>query len=106
MKISPLLSLMLTVTCGCSPGAGNAPPETSRYVRPSAGAIGTAKPAPPDVDAASYEVTIASAQADRVRARDQCEVQPAAQRKSCREAADKAFDQAKSAADATDNKIP
>ncbi len=105
MKISLLLASMLTVTCGCSPGAGSAPPETNR-VGPSAGAIATAKPAPPDVFAPSYEVSIASAQADRVRARDQCEVQPAAQRKSCREAADKAYDQAKSAADATDNKTP
>lgn len=110
MKIAPLLPLMLIVLCGCAPGSDSGAKAvssgTSAGVVQSSGDIGVARPAPPDTSAPSYEVSIASAQADRVRARDQCDSQPLAERKSCREAADHTYDQAKSAADASDTKTP
>jgi hypothetical protein len=93
--------------CACTPDARNASgalrPVPSGSPNPSATVGVTTAPLPTE-EAASYEVSIASAQADRVRARDQCDSQPMAARKACRAAADGAYDRAKSAADSADNR--
>jgi hypothetical protein len=54
----------------------------------------------------SYEVSIASAEADRVRARDLCDSGDQARRHACIEAADAAYDSAKRAAESSRNAAP
>jgi hypothetical protein len=108
MKVAPLLPLVLWLLLGCAP-------DTSGPS--SAGAVSDARPAPsataaagtpalPDATAASYEVSIASAEADRVRARDLCDSKVKAERAACIDAADTAYEQAKSAADSAQNAAP
>ncbi len=111
-KTATTLSLMLGILCGCapdasSPGAVGPPQGLSRRnsaVSPEMAGVATSPLSP--TDAASYEVIIASAQADRVRSHEQCDAKPPAERKSCREAADEAFDQAEGAADSADSQSP
>ena len=88
----PLIAVALL--CGCTPRA-----------QPQSVAPRTQE-APPVVQAAavqqqatSYEVSIASAQADRVHARDECDSKPKPARPSCFRAAEAAYDQARSAAE-------
>jgi hypothetical protein len=110
MKVAPLLPLVLWLLLGCAPDTGG--PSSVAAVSdarraPSvtaAGAAGT--PALPDATAASYEVSIASAEADRVRARDLCDSKVKAERAACIDAADTAYEQAKSAADSAQNAAP
>ncbi len=73
---------------------------------PTAATVPGGKPAPPDVNVPSYEVSIASAEADRVRARDLCDSGDAAERHTCIGAANSAYDKAKSAAESTRNAAP
>jgi hypothetical protein len=55
--------------------------------------------ASPDDEGPSYEVSIASAEADRVRAKDLCDSGDKAQRRACLQAADAAYDKAKNSAE-------
>jgi hypothetical protein len=97
--------LIVVLLCGCAPD-GKAPWSTSggpaEKVAPSAIGTSQAQPAAPAPSAASYEVTIASAAADRVQARDLCDSKPKAVRTACMQAADAAYDQTKSAAESSD----
>jgi len=109
MKVAPLLSLVFWLLGGCAPDAGG---RTPAAVVPGAGSSGSTsavaggKSAPPAANAPSYEVSIASAEADRVRARDLCDSKVKAERSACIEAAEAAYAQAKSAADTADNGTP
>ena len=101
MKIAPLLPLMICVLCGCAPDRGGprpAPPRAGK-ASPAAAASAQAAAALPPAGPASYEVSIASAEADRVRAKDLCDSKPQTERRACNEAADAAYDKAKSAAE-------
>jgi len=100
-KLLRLLALSLWTLGGCAPGTGGpapapTPPHTS--TAPSVTAAVSEKAAP-DENAASFEVTLASAEADRVRARDLCDKGDSAQRRACLSTADAAYDRAKSAAE-------
>ena len=54
----------------------------------------------------SYEVSIASAGADRVHAMETCDAKPKPERAGCRAAADAAFNKAKADADASHEASP
>lgn len=101
MKIIPALALAVVLVCGCSPGAKNSSVPAGiapqRTPAPLA-AIPVRAPAPVQ-QAPSYEVSIASAEADRVHARDLCDSTPKAERGHCLQAAETAYDQAKTAAE-------
>lgn len=109
MRAAPLLPLVLGLLFGCTPKT-NGPSPTTRVPEarhaPSASAAAARTAALSDSTGASYEVSIASAQADRVQARDQCDSKVKAERAACLEAADAAYDQAKSAADSAHNAAP
>ena len=109
LKVATALPLMTWILWGCTPNASG--PSPVRPPQPassphSAGTPSEAKSWPAPTYAASYEVSIASAQADRVRARDHCDSQPPAERKTCREVADQVFDRTKGAADSADSQHP
>lgn len=102
MKVAPLLPLLFWLLCACAPqasGPGAAPAKPRAASSPSTSAGNVAALTLPATYAASYEVSIASAEADRVRARELCDSKAKVERSACNEAADAAYDQAKSAAD-------
>jgi hypothetical protein len=104
-----MLPLMFWLLCGCTPdthGPTPAPVLPRVGTAPSASAAAGDKSALPGGNGASYEVIIASAEADRVAARDACDSKVKAERPACTEAADAAYDQAKSAADNAHNAAP
>jgi hypothetical protein len=101
MKVPPLLPLMFWLLCGCTPNTSGPTPGSA--VARAAGSRATSaaaneQAAMPGANAASYEVSIASAEADRVQAVDLCGSKVKAARPGCIAAADAAYDQAKSAA--------
>jgi hypothetical protein len=103
MKMAPLLASILWTLGGCAPDAGGGTASTrpiphTASTAPSVGAAVGGKAAPEE-NAASYEVSLASAEADRLRARDLCDTGDSARRRACIAAADAAYDQAKSAAE-------
>jgi hypothetical protein len=108
MKLAPLLPLALSLLLGCAPDTSGRSPagavSDARLAPSASAAAGTS--ALPDPTASSYEVSIASAEADRVRARDLCDSKVKAERTACVDAADAAYDQAKSAADSAHNAAP
>ena len=109
MKLTSLvLVMMVGALCGCAPEASpkHAPARPQTHGSPTATAAPAAKGATPDADAPSYEVSIASAEADRVRARDLCDSGDKAERHTCIQAADAAYDSAKRAAESTRNAAP
>ena len=109
MKAAPLLPLALWLLFGCTPKTSVPSPAADAPEAghaPSASAATARTSALPESTGASYEVSIASAQADRVQARDQCDSKVKAERAACRDAADAAYDQAKSAADSAHNAAP
>lgn len=109
MKVIPLLPLTCLLLCGCAPDTNGPTPAPAVHPKgsaPSARAAADGKPALAAANAPSYEVSIASAEADRVRARDQCDSKVKAERTACTEAADAAYDQAKSAADRAQEATP
>jgi hypothetical protein len=101
MKLLPSISLVVALLCGCTPRAqpqaANAAPAAQGAPAPVRTAVVQA--AAPVEQATSYEVSIASAQADRVHARDQCDSKPKVARPSCFQQADAVYDQLKSAAE-------
>lgn len=103
MKILLRVCAISWLLAGCSsdnheqarpriPGAPAAPPSASAAVADSGGA--------------SYEVSIASAEADRIRAQEVCDSGVKAERRECMAAADAAYRQAKTAADSARDKRP
>ena len=82
---------------GTGPSAHSALPSATEPKAPQAPAA--AKQAVPDDPGPSYEVSIASAEADRVHALEQCSSKNKAEHAACASAADAAYDQARSAAD-------
>ena len=108
MKFVPTMSLTVMLLCGCTPGgktpsASGGPTAQGPSVAAAAPAVRTAAPT---VTAPSYEVSIASAQADRVHARDECDSKPKPARASCFQAADATYDEAKSAAEKVRDALP
>ena len=87
--------------CGCAPGPDGrttaAGGTTESRPPPTTANSTTATPAP-EVEP-SYEVSIASAAADRVHALEGCGSKAKAERATCTQAADANYDQAKSAAE-------
>ena len=109
MKVAPLLPLVLWLLAGCAPdtsGPSSTGAVSDARRAPSATAAAAAPSAVPEAMAASYEVSIASAESDRVRARDLCDSKVKAERTACIDAADAAYAQAKSAADSAHNAAP
>jgi hypothetical protein len=106
---SVALCLIVVLLYGCSPdgkAAWSAPGGSAATVAPAPMDTARAQAAEPVPSAPSYEVSIASAQADRVQGRDQCDAKPKAVRSACMQAADDAYDQAKSAAQDSDGTPP
>lgn len=93
---------LLVVLSGCTSHASDPPGSPAKNAaaspRPSMGGA-EAKSSPPPVLAASYEVRIASAQADRVQALEGCDSKPKAERAACNRAADSAYDAARTEAE-------
>jgi hypothetical protein len=109
MKVVSLLPLMVWLLCACAPdtsGPQQALGASGTQAAPTADAAPGGKPAQPDLNEPSYEVSIASAEADRVRARDLCDSGDKDHRHACIEAADAAYDQAKNAAESARNAAP
>jgi hypothetical protein len=103
--VLPVLTCWLL--CGCAPGTddqGRSPPRAG--ISPAANAPGDGRSEPPAPLPPSYEVSIASAEADRVRARDLCDTGERAERRACVQAADAAYDHAKSAAENSRSAAP
>lgn len=99
------LCLMVVLLCGCAPDGKalwSMPGGSAAKVAPAPIGTARAQAAAPVPQAASYEVSIASAEADRVQARDQCDSKPKAERTGCMQAADAAYDQVKAAAQNAD----
>ena len=102
MKAVPVMIIATLALCGC---AQRADQEPAPAAKPAAGTAapsvaqlpGAAESASPD--GPSYEVAIASAQADRVRALNGCDDKQGAARAACVRAADAAFDQARDGAE-------
>ncbi len=95
-----LLACVAVMLCACArsprdatPIAAPAMPGANGPTRTASGGNGASADEGP-----SYEVSIASAEADRVRARDLCDSGDKAQRRACLQAADAAYDQAKNSA--------
>ena len=109
MRLVALLPLMFWVLGGCAPDASGSK-QAQQAPRTQGSAMASAAPgaksAPSDVNEPSYEVSIASAEADRVRARELCDSGDLAQRHACIAAADAAYDRAKSVAETTRNAAP
>ena len=85
--------------CGCSPR--DAGLVATRASGPAAGVTsraGAGRQVPADTSP-SYEVIIASAGADRVRAREVCDAKLKLERAACNLEVDAAYDQAKQAAE-------
>ncbi len=109
MKSLLLFVLTSWLLCGCTPGTTDQAPVRSAPragSAPSADAPGGGGSVPPAPLAPSYEVSIASAEADRVRARDLCDTGEKAERRACVQAADTAYEQAKTAAETSLNAAP
>jgi hypothetical protein len=92
--------------CGCARDAGHGVPAAAQpaAVTAAAATAPAGKPAPAASPAASdsvpsYEVAIASAQADRVRALNGCDDKQGAPRVACIRAADKEYDEVREAAE-------
>lgn len=88
--------------CGCA----RQPHEESAPAAKRAAGTAATTPAPPpspaksaSADRPSYDVAIASAQADRVHALNGCDDKQGAPRAACVRAADSAYDQARDAAE-------
>ncbi len=100
------LCLFVLLLCGCAPegkAPWSAPSGPAAKAAPLPIGINRAQAAAPLPSTASYEVSIASAEADRIHARDLCDSKPKEARGACLQAADAAYDQAKSAADNADD---
>ena len=100
------LCLIVGLLCGCAPDGKapwSAPGGSAAHVAPPPIGSNRAQAAAPVTSAASYEVSIASAEADRVHARDLCDSKPKETRTACMQAADAAYDEAKIAADGADD---
>ena len=99
-RISPLI-LLCALLCGCTPdpdGRTTAAGATTGG-RPLATTANSTTAASPAEVEPSYEVSIASAAADRVHALEGCSSKAKAERTTCTQAADAEYDQAKSAAE-------
>ena len=88
--------------CGCAReaehGASTAgKPEANPVTTTAAGSVQTERPG--GASGPSYEVAIASAQADRVHALNGCDDKQGAPRIACVRAADRAYDAARDAAE-------
>jgi hypothetical protein len=103
MNLNPALAVIVVLLCGCSPGAKNpsVPAGVAPQRAPAAVAAMPIRAPAPVQQAPSYEVSIASAEADRVHARDVCDSTPKPERNRCLQAAETAYDRAKSAAENT-----
>ena len=100
-KMAMLLALVFWTLGGCAPDTGGpapAPEQPHASTAPSVTSAVSGKAAPEEFTE-SFEVSLASAEADRVRARDLCDKGDSAQRRTCLGAADAAYDKAKSAAE-------
>jgi hypothetical protein len=109
VKVISLLPLMLWLLCGCAPdssGPNQVQGAPRTHDSPAVSVAAAGQPALPDINQPSYEVSIASAEADRVRARDLCDSGDKEQRHACIQAADAAYDRAKTAAESTRNAAP
>ena len=96
-----LLILLCALLCGCTPdpdGRTRAAGGTTES-HPLATTANSATPAPPAEAEPSYEVSIASAAADRVHTLEECSSKAKAERATCTQAADAEYNQAKSAAE-------
>jgi hypothetical protein len=105
MRHTNALALSVLVLWGCSPDRDSpvaTPLSGARIpsdVNTNAGAASA--PSRPTADSyPSYEVSIASAGADRVHALETCDAQPKPERAECKAKADAAFNKAKADADA------
>lgn len=102
MKIAAAASVRVTaivgtlVLCGCARDAGHGVPEAAK---PAATAPASKPASPASAVAPSYEVAIASAQADRVHALNGCDDKQGAPRVACVRAADKEYDEARETAE-------
>lgn len=98
IQVLPLSYLMLS---GCSPGGNDAAPGPVVLNRASSvesPATASAQARAPVVSDPSYEVAVASAQADRVHALEVCDAKSKSERVACGREADAAYDTAKTAA--------
>jgi hypothetical protein len=96
--ISPL-PLLVVLLCGCTPRAQPTAAAPAAQDAPPPVRTAVMQTAATGQQAASYEVSIASAQADRVHARDACDSKPKAARANCFQAAEDVYDQAKRTAE-------
>jgi hypothetical protein len=91
--------------CGCARDADRARPTTGKPAATAASSAITADAGTRQAAGAilpstpSYEVAIASAQADRVHALNGCDGKQGASRAACVREADRAYDEARSAAE-------
>ena len=105
MKAFLLPPMVICMLCACAPTPRSTTPTTAPALpsadgSPASTALGE-NASSPDDEGPSYEVSIASAEADRVRARDLCDSGDKAERRACLQAADAAYDQAKNSAGRT-----
>jgi hypothetical protein len=101
MNRTALLTLLCALLCGCTPdpdGRSTAAGATAGS-RPLATTANSTEPAPPAEVEPSYEVSIASAAADRLHALEGCSSKAKVERATCTQAADAEYEQAKSAAE-------
>jgi hypothetical protein len=95
--IGPLRVAVLAALSGCTSHTADpavAPARGGAQNMPLSAAV-----AAPHAVAPSYEVSIASAQADRVQALEACDSKPKMERVACNREADSAYDSAKAEAE-------
>ena len=93
-----LLPLACALLCGCAPDTNDRTTAAAAESKPAVTFPASATAARAEEEP-SYEVSIASAAADRVHALDQCNSKAKAERSPCVQTADAEYDQAKSAAE-------
>ena len=101
MNRTTLLALLCALACGCTPEPDGRTATTGGTMAswPPTTSADSTTAAPSVESGTSYEVSIASAAADRVHALEGCGSKAKPERASCTQAADAEYDQAKSAAE-------
>lgn len=102
MSAVPIMVIGTLALCGCARQPHEESAPAAKRAAGTAATTDTQRPSPANsasADRPSYEVAIASAQADRVHALNSCDDKQGAPRAACVRAADSAYDQSRGAAE-------